>query len=405
MPRIRTQTILWIIVAIPILIFVVVVGLWSFVIVTTRPIHQHAQRIAAVAHSSPAADWSDAVGQARQLVRADVASMNLPGLSVAFAVGGDIVWAEGFGWADVENQVKVEPDTRFYIGTASKMLTSAAVGMLMETGRLRLDDEIQTYVPAFPTKPRPVTLRQAMAHTAGLRRDAGDEEPVRVHCRETLEALPRFADKTLLFEPGTAYRYSNYGWILVSGAVEAAAGAPFAAFMRRQIFEPLGMNDTRSDALAGSPNQSVYYFPRFAADTRYGTQGPETVDFSCFSGASAFLSTPSDMVRFITALESGTLLKPETVYALQASQRLSSGEETGYGLGWDLETVTLGGQHARVIGYDGELRDGRVSSFMVFPGRALTIAVMSNISFADTTSIAMRIAEVFAARLPTGRPE
>ena len=405
MPKIRTQTILWVIVAIPILIFVVVVGLWSFVIVTTRPIHPSAQGMAAVAESTPPADWADAVGQARQSVRADVASMNLPGLSVAVAVGGDIVWAEGFGWADVENQVKVTPDTRFYVGTASKMLTSAAVGMLLESGQLRLDDEIQTHVPAFPTKPWPVTLRQAMAHTAGIRRDAGDEEPVRVQCSETLEALPRFADKDLLFEPGAAYRYSNYGWILVSGAVEAAAREPFAMFMRRHIFEPLGMHDTRSEALAGNPDQAVYYFPRFAADTRYGTQGPETVDFSCFSGASAFLSSPSDMVRFITALESGTPLKPETVQVLQASQRLSTGEETGYGLGWDIETVTLGRQPARAIGYDGELRDGRVSSFMIVPGRDLIIAVMSNISFADTTSIAMSIAEAFAARPSTGRRE
>ena len=405
MAKIRTQTILWVVVSIPILIFAAVVGAWTFAIITTRPIHPEAQDIATVAASTPPADWTDAVGQARQAVRADVAAMNLPGLSVAVAVGGDIVWAEGFGWADVENRVKVAPDTRLYLGTASKMLTSAAVGMLLDDGQLRLDDEIQTHVPGFPKKPWPVTLRQAMAHTAGIRRDAGDEEPVRVHCGETLEALPRFADKDLLFEPGTAYRYSNYGWILVSGVVEAAAREPFPTFMRRQVFEPLGMTDTRFEALPGNPNQSVYYFPRFAADTRYGTQGPETVDFSCFSGASALLSTPTDMLRFITALQRGTLLKPETVQVLQTSQRLSSGEETGYGLGWDLESVMLGGQQARVIGYDGELRDGRVSSFMIFPDRELAIAVMSNISFADTTAIALNIAEAFAARLSSGRRE
>jgi CubicO group peptidase (beta-lactamase class C family) len=148
----------------------------------------------------------------------------------------------------------------------------------------------------------------------------------------------------------------------------------------------------------GSSDQTVYYFPRFAADTRYGTQGPETLDFSCFSGASALLSTPSDMVRFIMALNSGKLLQPPTVQMLQTSHRLRSGEESGYGLGWDLETVTLGGQQTRMIGYDGELRDGQVSSFMIFPDRDLIVAVMSNISFADTTSIAMKIAEAFAKR-------
>jgi len=397
MPKIQTKTILWIIVAIPVLIFLFVIGLWSFVIITTRPIHPDAQGISTVGASTPPSRWAGAVEQSRQSVRADVAQMNLPGLSVAVAAGGDLVWAEGFGWADVENQVKVSPDTRFYIGTASKMLTSAAVGMLVEKGALNLDDEIQTYVPAFPKKPWPVTLRQLMAHTAGVRRDAGDEEPRGVHCNETLEALPRFAGKDLLFEPGTRYRYSNYGWILVSGAVEAAAREPFARFMRRQIFEPLGMNGTRSEAVTGSPEQSVYYFPRFAADTRYGTQGPENVDFSCFSGASAFLSTPSDMVRFVLALENGTLLGPATVQLLQTPQRLATGEETGYGLGWDIETITVNGVQTRVIGYDSELHDGQVSSFLIFPDRDLIVAVMSNMSFADTTAIAVKIAAKFTS--------
>lgn len=395
MPKIQTKTILWIIVAIPVLIFLFVIGLWSFVIITTRQIHPDAQGMSTIAASAPSSRWAGAVDESRQIVRADVATMNLPGLSVAVAAGGDLVWAEGFGWADVENQVKVSPDTRFYIGTASKMLTSAAAGMLLEKGALNLDDEIQKYVPAFPTKPWPVTLRQLMAHTAGVRRDAGDEEPMQVHCGETLEALPRFAGKDLLFEPGTAYRYSNYGWILVSGAVEAAARQPFSTFMRREIFEPLGMNGTRAEAVTGSPEQAVYYFPRFAADTRYGTQGPETADFSCFSGASAFLSTPSDMVRFIMATTNGKLLKPETVRLLQTSGRLPSGEETGYGLGWDLESVTIGGAQAPVIGYDGHLRDGQVSSFLIFPDRDLIVAVMSNMSFADTTAIAVKIAEAF----------
>lgn len=393
----RARTILWVIVAIPAFIFIIVVGMWSFVIVTTRPIHPDARGIATVAAAAPPGTWAGAVERSRQIVREDVAKMNLPGLSVAAVAGGDIVWAEGFGWADVENQVKVSPDTRFHIGTASKMLTSAGVGLLLEKGQLKLDDEIQTYVPAFPVKPWPVTLRQLMAHTAGVRRDAGDEEPMREHCGGTAEALPRFAGKDLLFEPGTKYRYSNYGWILVSAAVEAAAREPFARFMRRQIFEPLGMNGTRAEGVTGSPEQAVYYFPRFAADTRYGTQGPETADFSCFSGASAFLSTPSDMARFIIAVKNGTLLKPETVKMLQTSQRLPAGEETGYGLGWDLETITVNGAQTRVVGYNGYLRDGQVSTFLIFPDRDLAVVVISNMSFAGTAAIATKIAEIFAS--------
>ena len=168
---------------------------------------------------------------------------NLPGLSVAVGAGGDIVWAEGFGWADLENRVPVAPDTRFRIGTASTALTSAAVGLLLEKGRLKLDDEIQTYVPAFPEKQWPVTLRQLMGHLAGVRNDGGDEGPLfSVHCERPVEALPYFEDSPLLFEPGTQYRYSSYGWILVSAAVEAAATSRSCRSCGSKIFEPLGMD-------------------------------------------------------------------------------------------------------------------------------------------------------------------
>ena len=178
-----------------------------------------------------------------------------------------------------------------------------------------------------------------MGHLAGVRNDAGDEEQLGVRCEQTVEGLQRFAERPLLFEPGTEYRYSSYGWILVSAAVEAAAEEPFFTFMRKEIFEPLGMRTRRrTAAMEAIANRSNFYFPRFAADPRYGPQPPQQADYSCFAGASAFFSTPSDLVRFAIAINRGTLLQPATVRLLQTSQQLPSGQETGYGLGWDLES-------------------------------------------------------------------
>ena len=117
---------------------------------TATPLHPNPQDVPSVTHSAPSPKWAGAVEQGRQIVRAGLTEQNLPGLSVAVGVGGDIVWAEGFGWADLENRVPVTPDHRFRIGTASTALTSAAVGLLLEKGRLKLDDEIQTYVPDVP---------------------------------------------------------------------------------------------------------------------------------------------------------------------------------------------------------------------------------------------------------------
>jgi CubicO group peptidase (beta-lactamase class C family) len=353
--------------------------------------------------------WAGAVKEAGQSVREALVKQNLPGLSVAVGVNGELVWAEGFGWANMENRVPVAPDTPFRIGTASKLLTSAAVGLLLEQGRLKLDEEIQTYVPRFPKKQWPVTLRQVMGHLAGIRGDGGDEENLRERCEHAVDGLKRFGDADLRREPGTEYYYSSYGWILVSAAVEAVADEPFFTFMRRQVFEPLGMDDTKSDSgKLPIPNQALVYFPRFAADPFYGPQEPSEVDFSCLSGASAFLSTPSDIVRFFVGINSrsrqgsgaqgGGLLKPATVELLQTSQRTASGAETGYGLGWDLETVPMAGQSTRVIGYGGELMGGPVSSFVMFPDQGIIVAVISNSPFANTTSLTVRLAEIFSAQ-------
>jgi serine beta-lactamase-like protein LACTB len=376
----------------------VILGVGWYMRATATPLHPNLQDVSSVTHSAPLPRWSAAVERGRQSVRAGLGEQNLPGLSVAVGVGGDIVWAEGFGWADLERRAPVTPDTRFRIGTASTALTSAAVGLLLEKGRLKLDDEIQAHVPAFPRKEWPVTLRQLAGHLAGVRTDGGDEGPLlSVRCERPADALEVFADRSLLFEPGTRYRYSSYGWILVSAAVEAAANEPFLSFMQKQVFEPLRMHHTTADSATESiPDRATPYFPRFAANPRHGLHLMREIDHSCYAGSGVFLSTPSDLVRFGMAINGGTLLRPATVQTLQAPQRLPSGEETGYGLGWDLETVELAGRQTRVVGHDGEVLGGMVASLMTFREHGIVVAVTSNISYADTFGIGLRVAQAFA---------
>jgi CubicO group peptidase (beta-lactamase class C family) len=379
------------------LVILAVAGRWIYVSATATPLHPNPQEVQSVPGANPVQRWSSAVEQARLVVRTGLSEQNLPGVSVAVAVAGEMVWAEGFGWADIEKQVKVSPATRFRIGTASTVLTSAAAGLLVEQGRLNLDDRIQQRVPDFPEKQWPITLRQVMAHVSGLTSDGGDEGPLfGEHCDRPVDALEHFAGRDLRFEPGTQYRFSNFGWILVSAAVEVAADEPFLTFMRKQIFEPLGMDGTEADlATEAAPDRATSYFPRFAADPRYGPDVMREIDLSCYAGAGAFLSTPSDLVRFAIAVDGGKLLKPATVQSLQSPQRLHSGEETGYGLGWDLETLQIGGQHVRVVGHDGEVLGGTVASLMTFPDQGVVVSVVSNTSYADTASIGAKIAQAF----------
>ncbi len=381
-------------------------GLWTYMSITAVQLHPNPEETPSLTDSAPAPKWAKAVEEGRQIVRASLTEKNLPGLSVAVGVGGEIVWAEGFGSADLEKHVPVAPETSFRIGTASTPLTSAAVGVLVEEGKLNLDEPIQTYVPAFvdtysPPSGRtfsPVTLRHLMAHTAGVPNDGGDEGPLfSRECKRPVDALQYFRgyERELRFEPGTEYRYSSYGWILVSAAVETVSGEPFLTFMQKRIFEPLGMAGTTANSATPHPKQATSYFPRFAADPVYGLHLTRPVDYSCYAGASVFVSTPSDLVRFGMAINKGTLLKPATVQLLQTSQRLPSGEETGYGLGWDLESIAIAGGEARWAGHDGTLFGGMAVSFITVPEHDVVVALTSNISYADTEAAAVRIAQAF----------
>lgn len=185
------------------------------------------------------------------------------------------------------------------------------------------------------------------------------------------------ASSELRFTPGTGFLRTNYGWIMVSAAVEGAAGEPFTVFMRTQVFEPLGMDATIAGSSTGQvPDLATSYFPRFMAAPRYGAQRIGSQDLSCFAGGGGFLSTPSDLVRFGLAINSGKLLQPATVTLLQTPRRLPSGQETGYGLGWQVQSVMFAGRQTRWIGHDGTLSmGGNMASLITFPERAIAVAV------------------------------
>lgn len=234
--------------------------------------------------------------------------------------------------------------------------------------------------------------------------------------------------------PGDRSRHSIYDWILVSAALESASGQPFLKFMSERVFNPANMlrtgpapgldpgtaqgedfplinmvrelihdpaatrDSTPDPTRRPLPVRVSSYFPRFRSDPKYGVHLMRPIDYSCFAGSSAFVSTPSDLVRFGLALDHGQLLKPATVDLLQSSLRLPTGEETGYALGWQVKTVTLdGGKQARAIGQDGHAMGGMIASLWTLPDHGIVVAVTANVAHADTFSLALKIAESFAA--------
>ena len=375
-------------------------GLFVYMRVTATKIHPDSSNIPSVTSFAPSPVWAAAVEQGREIARASLAEENLVGLSVAAGVDGEIVWAEGFGFADLENSVPVTPDSRFQTGTASIVLTSAGLGVLLDEGRLQLDDEIQTYVPEFGERPWPVTIRQVMGHLGGVMGEDPDNGVLTSSpCESTTDALNLFV-KEAISQPGKEFRFSTFGWILLSAVMERAANQPLTAFMEEKVYRPLGMRDTVMGSAKGSlPNEATLYFPRFLSRPVFGVELFHKFDYSCYCGAGGYLSTPSDLVRFGMAINGGKLLRRDTVHLLQTPQRVASGEETSYGLGWELKTITVDGHPVQAAGHDGMIFSRTAVSLLTIPQRGIAVAVTSNIpSLEGTGFLAERIARAFAAR-------
>ena len=325
---------------------------------TVDPVHTSPAVIPSAAADVDAGPHMAAVAEARRLARALLVEENLPGLSLAVAVDGAIVWTEGFGYAAVD-RTPVTPLTRFRLGALSKPMTAVAAALLHDRGRLDLDAPVQRYVPEL------------------------------------------FAGDQLRFEPGTQHRYSIYGWVLVSAVVERAGGAPFTRFMERRVFEPLGMDRTVVAEREGL-DDATSYTPRSILRTRLGIEEAPPPDYSCLAGAGAFLSTPTDLVRVGSALLKPGLLKAETITSLQTPTRLVSGASTTYALGWTVGSVLLAGGPARMVSHRGSPRGGTVS-LLTFPDLGLTVAAAANMTnVTGVNPLALQVADAFARHQTRG---
>lgn len=346
-----------------------------------------AQTSAPSAAPAPA-PYAAAVDSARRLVDAFVRTERVVGLALAVGAGDRIVWSEGFGYADVEQRVPVWPTTKFRIGSISKSLTAAAVGLLVEEGRLDLDVPVQRYVSDFPRKQWPITTRQLAGHLAGVRHYRGDEFLSSRRYASVREGLSIFANDTLLFEPGTRYAYSSYGWNLVSAVIEGAAGGDFLPFMRERVFAPLGMRHTVAD----HTDSIIVQRTRFYTRTRDGTLlNAPFVDNSYKWAGGGFLSTPEDLVRFGLAHLEPELLRPETVALLWMSQRTRDAEPTGYGIGW---RVGRDAAERRVVSHSGGSVGGR-SLLLIYPDQRVVVAIAANMTNLRYGDLPRQIAELF----------
>lgn len=241
------------------------------------------------------------------LLQSKMAEAKIPGLSIAVGTGNKLRWADGFGIADLENNVPATKETAYRLASIDKTITATAIMQLVEAGKLDLDAPIQRYVPTFPKKPWPVTARQLLTHTGGIRTYQGDEMNSTRFYANLTEALNIFKNDPLAYQPGTDYLYSSQGYTILAVAIEGASGMNYWDYVRSNIFESAHMSQTQPDRVATIIPHRTQGYKKLASGQLANSNLADT------SNKAVASSTAVDLANFAIALLSNKLLKPETL--------------------------------------------------------------------------------------------
>ncbi len=321
-----------------------------------------------------------------------MASSHVPGVSVAVVENGVYEWAQGFGFADLENNAPASEYTLYRLGSISKSLTATAAMELWERGQLNLDAPVQKYCPAFPEKPWPITTREVMGHLAGIRHyKSGSQDDPEIgntrHFDDPIHAgLDFFKNDPLLSEPGTHYHYSTQGYTLVGCVIEGASSEHYVDFVRQNVFVPAGMDETQAD----NRFKIIPYRTRFYRKTDSGTiENSDFLDSSYKIPGGGWLSSAQDMAKFEVAILSDKLMKPSTRDLMWTPLKPTDGSKDDYGLGW----VSREEQGIHVVGHDGG-QQGTTTDFTIAPAQRAGVVVFTNMEGLDPSALSVEILKI-----------
>ncbi len=304
-------------------------------------------------------------------VNEEMSRFGIPGLSLAIGEGGELRFAAGYGFADVENAVTAAPDTVYRLASVTKPITAVAALQLVERGRLDLDAPAWKYCSAYPRKPWTVTARRLLCHQGGVRNYRAGDPPQLRRFASVPEALVVFKDDPLAYEPGTSVLYTTYGYCLLGCVVEGAAGRPFLDVLRDAVFVPAGMTTTRVDDARALIARRANGYVR---DRSGELLNSAAVDVTYKVPGGGLCGTAPDVARFGLALLSGRLVSRSTLQLMLTRQKLRGGSVTGFGLGL---TVGVHGGRREAWHIGGQ----ECVSTLVYlrPESGIVVAVLSNL--------------------------
>jgi CubicO group peptidase (beta-lactamase class C family) len=321
-------------------------------------------------------------------VNAEIARQHVPGLALAIMRHGQLVRTQGYGFANLEHHVPVHPDTVFETGSVGMQFTAVAVMLLVEDGKLRLDESIRTYLPDAPRTWTRITVRNLLNHTSGLpatpngefRRDYTDGELLGIIYKQPLN-----------FGAGTHWSFSYPEYVTLGFLIKKVSGEFYADLLAKRVFAPLGMHTARLiDERAIVPNRAAGY--QLSDGKLYNQEWVSPTANSTADGA-LYLSA-LDYAQWDAALLGRKILKPASWTEIARPARLASGHTYPYGFGWYLE---------RTAGQDIWRHSGTWQGFQTFVirylGDELTLIALANSDSANPNTIVRHVAGMLEPKL------
>lgn len=347
----------------------------------------------------------DRSATARAIVKKVFDEQKLVGLSVVVAQNGEPVFEQHLGFEDREKQIAAGPQTMYRWASISKPVTATAAVLLLQSGKFELDADVRGLVPEFPKQPSGwvVTPRQLLGHQGGIVHYTNGKvvalpvpkTPEHPYA-DVIRALDTFKESPLVCEPGTKYSYTTHGYILLSAAVERAAGVRFATLVKDWIANSADMKTFRPDyQWEKIDHRAVGYRKNEKGETVRSTD----TDVSWKLGGGGFISTVGDLSKFSTTLMSGQLVNPEMFALMRTPQKLKDGTPTTYGMG-----LSIGTLRGKATASHSGSQEKTATMMLMVPDEKLSVAIMCNTEGASLGKLAERLAEEWMAQQPARIP-
>lgn len=324
-----------------------------------------------------------------EYVKTEMERQHIPGLALLVTRDGKVVRSEGFGLANVELQVPVKPETIFESGSVGKQFTATAVMMLVEEGKIGLNDSLTKYFPEAPPSWKNVTVRELLSHTGGFgdypknfnfRKDWTEPQLIK-----QVESIP------LAYPPGTKWEYSNLGYLTLGILIHRVSGEFYGDFLQQRVFQPLGMQTTRIISEADIvPNRAAGY--RLVKGELKNQEWVAPAMNTTADGSLYFSIV--DLSKWDSALYEGKLLKPSNFDLMWTPVKLKDGKpnKAGYGFGWFIEERN----GHRCIHHDGSWQ-GFETAIDRYVDDHLTVVALTNLAGAKPGEITKHVAEMYLA--------